>query len=154
MVNKTGQIERFLEKPSWSSVFSNAVNTGIYIFEPAIFKYIPKNEFFDFGHNLWPLLLQKKQKIYGYETDDYWCDIGNLNEYKRAQSDVLSGKVQINIPGQKIKKNIWVGKGTKIDSKVKLEKPCVIGKNCKIEEGVTIGKYTVLGNNGIIKKRN
>ncbi|MFH1238561.1 MAG: NDP-sugar synthase [bacterium] len=152
MLNKTGQINRFLEKPTWSSVFSNTVNTGIYIFEPAVFKYIPKNKFYDFGHDLWPLLLKKKRKIYGYQADEYWCDIGNLSEYRRAQSDVLSGKVRLNIPGEKIAENIWIGQGTQIDSKVKLEGPCIIGENCKIEDEVSIGKFTVVGNNGIIKQ--
>ncbi len=152
MVDKTGKIKKFLEKPSWSSVSANAVNTGIYIFEPMIFKYIPKNRFYDFGHDLWPLLLKKKERIYAYETKEYWCDIGNLSEYRKAQSDVLSGKVKINIPGEKVKKNVWVGKGTKINSKIRLEGPCIIGENCKIEEGVTIGKFTVLGDNGVIKK--
>lgn len=152
MLSKTGRINKFLEKPNWSSVFSNTVNTGIYIFEPAIFKYIPKNKFYDFGHDLWPRLVKNKQKIYGYQMGEYWCDIGNLSEYRRAQSDVLSGQVQINIPGEKIEENIWIGKGTEIDSKVRLEGPCIIGENCKIEEEVSIGKFTVVGNNGIIKK--
>jgi mannose-1-phosphate guanylyltransferase / phosphomannomutase len=152
MLDKTGKISKFLEKPTWSSIFSNTVNTGIYIFEPAVFKYIPKNKFYDFGHNLWPLLLNKKLKIYGYQADEYWCDIGNLSEYRRAQSDILSGKVKINIPGEKTANNIWIGKKTKINPRVTLEGPCVIGDNCRLEEDVKIGRFTVVGNNGVIKK--
>ena len=49
IANEEGKIEKFLEKPSWGEVFSDTINTGIYIIEPEILEYIPKNENFDFG---------------------------------------------------------------------------------------------------------
>ncbi|MFH1784173.1 MAG: NDP-sugar synthase [bacterium] len=152
MVDKSRRIRKFLEKPTWSSIAANAVNTGIYIFEPRIFKYIPKNKFYDFGHDVWPSLLKKKEKIFAYEMSGYWCDIGNLQEYRKAQYDVLGNHVKIKMPGKRITKNVWVGLGTKIEHGVRLKGPCVIGNNCTIKKGVTIDEFTVIGNNALIKQ--
>ncbi|MBL0721439.1 MAG: nucleotidyltransferase family protein, partial [Sulfurovum sp.] len=48
IADNNGTIEKFLEKPSWGEVFSDTINTGIYIIEPEILNYIPKGENFDF----------------------------------------------------------------------------------------------------------
>ena len=78
-----GRIRQFLEKPSWGEVFSDTVNTGIYVLEPEIFDDIPPGEEFDFSKNLFPLLLEKGAPLYGYVAPGYWSDIGNLEQYRR-----------------------------------------------------------------------
>ncbi|MDR1086925.1 MAG: nucleotidyltransferase family protein [Endomicrobium sp.] len=103
IANANGKIERFLEKPSWGEVFSDTINTGIYILEPKIFKYIPKDDFFDFSKDLYPLLLKKNKAIYGYIADGYWKDIGNHDEYRTLHYDILDGKVNVDIDGKKNK---------------------------------------------------
>ncbi|MFI5360607.1 MAG: sugar phosphate nucleotidyltransferase [Elusimicrobiota bacterium] len=139
------RIKGFLEKPSWGDVFSNKVNTGIYLFEPEVLKLIPKNRPYDFGHDLWPKLLKMKKPIYAYETDSYWCDVGNLPEYRRCQIDCLDRKAHINIPGHEIRRGVWVQEGTVIDPKAKLLPPVVIGKAGRIAAGAVVGPYSVIG---------
>jgi len=148
--NKNGSISKFIEKPSWGEVFASTVNTGTYILEPQIFDYIPKNKFFDFAKNLWPLLLKKKLPLFGYLTDDYWADVGNVNEYRKAAKDALEQSVCVNMPASQIKKHIWIGKNTKIDKTVKIISPCLIGDFCTIEKNVVVGPYTTIGNNSIV----
>ena len=150
LIDQYKRIENFIEKPAWSDVFANTVNTGIYIFEPEIFNYIPKNTFYDFGHDVWPALLKSKKPIYGYEMNSYWCDIGNLQEYKRAERDALEGKVGIRFSGNKLSAGIWVGKNTRIHPQVKIKAPVIIGNDCRIEKGVVIDSFTTIGNNGLI----
>jgi mannose-1-phosphate guanylyltransferase / phosphomannomutase len=150
ILDKNARISQFFEKPSWSSVFANTVNTGIYVFEPDIFSYIPKNKFFDFGHQVWPKLLERKKKIFGYETEAFWCDVGNLKEYRHAQRSALDKRVKVIIPGEEIKSGIWVGKGTVIEAGAKLRSPCVIGKNCRIGKKCVVGKYTTIGDRSVI----
>ena len=145
LTDKKGRIVKFLEKPSWGSIFANTVNTGIYVFEPEIFKFIPKNKFYDFGHQVWPELLKRKKRIFGYITDSYWCDVGNITEYRSGQKAALEKNVKVIVPGEEIKPGIWVDKGTKIEMGVKLKPPCVIGKNCYIGKKTVIGSYTTLG---------
>lgn len=152
LIDQYSRIEKFIEKPAWSDVFANTVNTGIYVFEPEIFKYIPKNKIFDFGHDVWPLLLFRKQPIFGFEMNSYWCDIGNLQEYKRAEKNALEGAVKVKIPGKVKNKNIWVGENTFIHPQVRITGPVVIGSNCQIEKGVTINSFTTIGNNNIIEE--
>ncbi|NLW25283.1 MAG: nucleotidyltransferase family protein, partial [Clostridia bacterium] len=81
-------IKAFQEKPKKEEALSNLVNTGIYIFEPEIFSYIPEG-FYDFGKQLFPKLVEMEERIFGFFTDDYWCDVGSLNVYKQANWDVL-----------------------------------------------------------------
>ena len=145
LCDTAGRIKGFLEKPSWSDVFSNKVNTGIYIFEPEIFRYIPSGKVYDFGHELWPKLLKMKKPIFAYETGAYWTDIGNLDEYRRCQIDSLERRVHINVPGTEIRKGVWVEVGTVIDPRALLRAPCLIGKGCLIEAEAQIGPCTVVG---------
>ena len=146
ITGKDGSISRFVEKPNWGEVFSDTVNTGIYILEPEVLSYIKNGQKFDFSKDLFPMLLDKGEPMYGYITDEYWCDIGNLQTYLQAHFDMLSGKVKFQLPAKKINSNVWIGKNVDIDSSVKLEGPCYIGDYTQIKKGAHIGAYTVIGN--------
>lgn len=89
------RITNFQEKPKVEEALSNLVNTGIYIFEPEIFDYIPSGEFYDFGKNLFPRLALGGMPFYGYITEDYWYDVGNVEAYTQAQKDAEQGKVKL-----------------------------------------------------------
>jgi mannose-1-phosphate guanylyltransferase/phosphomannomutase len=145
LTDRKGRITRFLEKPRWSDVFSNTVNTGIYVFESSILSKIPANQLYDFGHELWPKLLAARSRIFAFPIEAYWCDIGSLSEYRRAQKDVLDGKLNLSLPGRMIRPGIWVDEGAVIDRSAKLEGPCLIGKNTRIGKGTRIGPHTVIG---------
>lgn len=154
ITKEDGKIERFLEKPSWGEVFSDTINAGVYILEPKIFEYIPEGEEFDFSKNLFPLLLEKNLPLYGYIAQEYWRDIGNLEEYRLAHYDCLDGLVGVCRQGKKIKLDkydIYVGEGTKIAGDAKFTSSVVIGENCRIEKEAEIGR-SVIGNNVFIGK--
>src|SRR3989339_1166297 len=72
IVNKDGKVKRFLEKPSWSEVFSDTINTGIYIINPKTLDSIPKGKFFDFSHDLFPVLMEKREKLFGIVMEGFW----------------------------------------------------------------------------------
>lgn len=150
LTDKSGRIVRFIEKPKWSDVFANTVNTGIYIFEPEIFRYIPKNKFYDFGIQLWPKLLRLKKRIFGYVMNEYWTDVGNLVEYRRGVRDALDGKLRLSVHGRQVKPGIWIGEGTKIERGAKLRAPCVIGRCCHIGKNAIIDGYTTVGNHSSV----
>jgi len=151
ITDKKGAITGFLEKPSWSEVFSDTVNTGTYILEPEIMDYLEYGKKTDFSQDLFPLLLDKKEPMYGYIMSDYWCDIGDLQAYLQAHYDALEGKVKINTNLTELKKGVWVGSGTIIDSQAVLNAPCVIGDNCRIGSSAVIDSYSVLGSNNVIE---
>ena len=99
VTDEDGRVERFLEKPSWGQVFSDTINTGIYVLEPEVLRHIPTDRPYDFSKELFPLLLEMGRPIYGYVCDGYWQDIGNLDQYRQANFDALDEKVRLNVSG-------------------------------------------------------
>jgi mannose-1-phosphate guanylyltransferase/phosphomannomutase len=141
------RIRRFLEKPSSSEIFSDTVNTGTYILEPEVLEYLPANQESDFSKELFPLLLEKDEPMYGYIAQGYWCDVGHLDAYRESQYDALYRKVRLDYAYEEQSPNIWIGQNTLIDPSAKLEPPCLIGNNCRIGARVQIDAGTVIGDN-------
>src|ERR1041385_1038968 len=81
IVDENSAIQRFLEKPSWGEVFSDTVNTGIYMLDPSVLEHIPANRTVDFSKDLFPRLLQQQLPMFGYVAKGYWKDVGDLSEY-------------------------------------------------------------------------
>ena len=82
-----GRIRRFVEKPPPEEVFTDLANAGVYVVESEVLDYIPPETFYDFGQDLFPVMLEKGVPIYGYPIDDYLIDIGTLEKYERAQRE-------------------------------------------------------------------
>lgn len=151
MCDDNNRIIRFLEKPSWGEVFSDTVNTGIYVIEPEIFRYFEKDTFFDFSKDLFPKLMDMGKPMYGYVAKGYWSDIGSLEQYRQTHCDLLDGLLQVTIPGKMVEEGVWVGEGTILRPGVKIiQKPVFLGDNCTVEQGVELGGYTVLGHNNFL----
>lgn len=147
ITDEEGRINRFLEKPSTSEIFSDTVNTGTYILEPEVLEYLPPNQESDFSKELFPLLLAKNEPIYGYVAQGYWCDVGHLDAYRESQYDALQGKVKLDFSYTEISPKVWVGQNTYIDPSAEIEAPVVIGDNCRIGPRVQIEAGTVIGDN-------
>ena len=145
--DKEGRIRRFLEKPSTSEIFSDTVNTGTYILEPEVLEYLPANTECDFSKDLFPLLLEKDEPMYGYIASGYWCDVGHLDAYREAQYDGLDRKVKLDFAYKELSPGLWVGQNTYIEPSAIIEAPAVIGDNCRIGARVHIEGGTVIGDN-------
>ena len=153
VTDEDGKVERFLEKPSWGQVFSDTINTGIYVLEPEVLRHIPTDRPFDFSKELFPLLLEMGRPIYGYVCEGYWQDIGNLDQYREANADALDEKVRLNIPGLKIRGDVWIGEGVEIDDVEGVEGPAFIGNYCTVSPESSVGPYTVLGPGTTLRER-
>ena len=150
MMKEDGAIDRFLEKPTWGQVFSDTINTGIYVLEPEVLDLIPPDQPYDFSSELFPLMLDKGLPLFGFVTDAYWTDVGNTDAYIQAHRDVLSGTVDVDIPGFELRPSVWVGEDVDIHPSAHIEGPAYIGDNCRIGPGVVIGSHTSIGQNSII----
>ncbi len=143
-----GKIVRFLEKPSTSEIFSDTINTGTYILEPEVLNYLPADQEQDFSKNLFPLLLEKGEPMYGYVAEEgYWCDVGHLEAYREAQYDALHKKVWVDFAYPEQSEGVRIGQNTYIDPSAKIKPPVLIGHNCRIGARVTIEAGTVIGDN-------
>jgi mannose-1-phosphate guanylyltransferase / phosphomannomutase len=153
VTDEEGRIERFLEKPSWGQVFSDTINTGIYVLEPEVLKHVPTDRPYDFSKELFPYLLEMGRPLYGYVMDGYWQDIGNLDQFRQANFDALEEKVRLNIPGIRIRGNVWLGEGVDVGDLEQIEGPAYVGNYCRIAAGATVGEYSVLSNSVTLRER-
>jgi mannose-1-phosphate guanylyltransferase/phosphomannomutase len=158
ITDEENRIRRFLEKPSTSEIFSDTVNTGTYILEPEVLDYLPDNQESDFSKQLFPLLLEKGEPMFGYIADGYWCDVGHLDAYREAQYDALHQKVVVDYAYKETSPGIWVGQNTQIDSSAQIHPPVLIGNNCRIgprtvlEPGTVIGDNVTIGSDADLKR--
>ena len=90
-----GAIRAFVEKPRWPQVVTDLVNTGIYVLSPRALDAIPAGRRFDFGKDLFPLLIRRKQLLLGVPLEGYWCDVGTPLSYYQCCADALTGKTRI-----------------------------------------------------------
>ncbi len=149
ITDQTGRIQRFQEKPSWSEVISDTINTGIYVLEPEVLRQCPAGRPFDFSQDLFPALLAAGRPLYGYMAGGYWTDVGTLGEYARACFDVLTGAVQAETgpSGQQRgeRAGVWCEEDTTVDPRARLSGPIYIGPGCQIGPEVVIEGPAVIG---------
>lgn len=149
MTDDEGRITRFLEKPSWGEVFSDTVNTGMYIIEPSVLDYMEPGGIYDWSQDIFPRMLAEGKRLFGYVMNEYWCDVGDLNQYREAQYAVLDGKVRVTLDGE-LRGGVWVGEGAVIDPTAHVIAPSMIGKGARIGRGAEVGPYSVIGSKCII----
>lgn len=140
---QNGKIVRFLEKPTWGEVFSDTINTGIYILEPDALARVPHRTNFDFSKDLFPKMLRESAGLYGHIAKGYWRDIGNLDEYRRAHEDVLAGRVQLSAE-QDIDPTAAIARNVKQTGKV------IVGRNVTIGRDVLLDNV-IIGNDSVIE---
>jgi mannose-1-phosphate guanylyltransferase/phosphomannomutase len=144
------RIVRFLEKPSWGEVFSDTINTGIYVLEPSIFDYMEYGQTYDFSKDLFPRMLHEGKRIGGYVFDDYWTDIGNLQQYQQANYDALKGAVRTQRRATELLPDVRAGNGCRIDPTARFIAPVELGDNVQIGPGALIEGPTAIGSGSII----
>ncbi|MBC8059396.1 MAG: NTP transferase domain-containing protein [Clostridiaceae bacterium] len=147
IIDENQRIVRFLEKPGWGEVFSDTINTGIYILEPEVLDYYNKGDNFDFSKDLFPRLLKDNIPMFGYVAEGYWNDIGDLNAYKQTHLDILDKKVAVINEGDEVFPGVIVCKDTYLPENIRITPPVFIGRNCTIKNQVFLDAYTVLGDN-------
>ena len=149
VTDETGRIKDFQEKPSVNEALSTDINTGIYIFEPEIFKYIPSGCEYDIGSELFPHLVEIGAPFYGISMDFEWVDIGKVPDYWQAIRSVLLGHIKnVSIPGQQVRPGIYTGLNVAVNwDKVNIQGPVYIGGMTRIEDGATIIGPTMIGPN-------
>ncbi|HJZ00547.1 MAG TPA: mannose-1-phosphate guanyltransferase, partial [Streptosporangiaceae bacterium] len=152
IAQEDGRIQRFLEKPSWGQVFSDTVNTGLYVMEPEVLAEVPPGEMVDWSGDVFPKLLKRGAPLFGYVSDRYWEDVGTHESYLKVQADVLDRRVQTDIAGFEVSPGVWVAEGAEVDTDAVLTGPLCIGDYAKIEAGAHLREYTVIGSNVVVKE--
>lgn len=147
VTDEEGRIKAFQEKPPVEEALSTDINTGIYIFEPEIFNYIPSGVEYDIGGELFPKLVEVGAPFYGVSMDFEWVDIGKVPDYWQAIRDVLMGKVKnVPIPGKEVAPGVYTGLNVMVNwDKVDIKGPVYIGAMTRIDDGATIIGPSMIG---------
>ncbi len=146
-----GRISGFQEKPHPDEALSDLGNCGIYCFSPEIFDYFPESEFVDWANDVFPVLLENDVPFYIHEIDEYWNDVGSLDELRSGTFDALEGRLHIEIPEHgtalpadcEVDGPVWVGRDCRIGSRVRLMGPVVIGDGARIGDGAALRESIV-----------
>jgi mannose-1-phosphate guanylyltransferase/phosphomannomutase len=155
ITDKEGNVVKFLEKPGWGEVFSDSINAGIYVMDPAVLDFIPGKQAFDFSHDLFPRLLNEEKPLFGYSLRGYWRDVGDATSYIQANMDILAGKVRVKGSGQRLDivgKDIWLGNDVEIAQDAELLGTVIIGEGTKISGKAQI-KDSIIGDHSAIFQR-
>ncbi|MEV5546694.1 sugar phosphate nucleotidyltransferase [Streptomyces sp. NPDC052309] len=147
-----GRVERFLEKPAWGQVFSDTVNTGIYVMEPEVLDYVDADVPVDWSGDVFPRLLAEGRPVYGYVAEGYWEDVGTHAAYVQAQADVLTGRVAAELDAVEAAPGVWIAKTAQVDMDAVLEGPLYVGEHARIEAGARVGGHTVVGAHTVVDR--
>jgi len=149
VTDEENRITAFQEKPSVEEALSTKINTGIYILEPEVIDYIPPNQVYDLGSDLFPKLVDKGAPFYAVNMDFQWVDIGKVPDYWHAIRGVLLGEIKnVEIPGKEVAPGIYTGLNVAVNwDKVNITGPVYIGGMTRIEDGATIVGPTMIGPN-------
>ena len=144
-----GTVRRFIEKPGPDEITCNTINAGVYVLEPSVLRYMPKDEPYSFERGLFPTLLERKEPVLSFILDKYWIDIGTPKKYLEVHHDILAGKFSSKrVPAAALDRSalpadVTIDAKSIIDADVTIRSGAriensVIGRNCKIEEGAQI----------------
>lgn len=152
-MDNSGRVRAFQEKPRPGEAVSSTANTGIYIFEPDIFNFIPPGRHLDIGSDLLPSLVSAGERVYGVAPLFDWIDIGSVADYWHASRALVSSKIQgFAVPGRELQKGVYGGINLRIDfANVTIAPPVFIGGSTEIGNGACIYGPTIIGTGCVIE---
>jgi mannose-1-phosphate guanylyltransferase/mannose-1-phosphate guanylyltransferase/phosphomannomutase len=166
-----GRIQGFQEKPDPAEALSDLANCGIYMFRSEIFDFFPDpgaskaagegdpEGFADWAMDVFPRLLDGDVPFYSHEIEDYWNDIGNLEELRSGNVDALTGTVAVDREGElregfrsgepapgegDLVGPVLLGPGCELGDDVRIDGPSVIGDGVRIGDGARLREVIAL----------
>ncbi len=141
----TGRVTTFVEKPPRDEAPTNEINAGTYLLEPEVIDAIPAGRAVSIERETFPQLLAAGKRLNSYVTADYWLDVGRPAQYLQAHTDVLDGKLSLDIPGGLVERGRFVLPGDRYEGPGRVQSPSFIGVDAKIDPSAVVGPYAVLG---------
>jgi len=148
-----GRVRSFQEKPPVETARSTCANTGVYLFEPEIFDFIPADRPFDIGSQLFPTLIDAGVPLYAVDLPFQWIDIGSTPDYWCAVMQLLQGQIHgVPVPGREIAPGIHVGLNVSLPATLDhIHPPVWIGGSARIAEGARIIGPAAIGAGSVVE---
>jgi len=140
----SGNIQRFLEKPSADEITCDTINAGIYVLEPDTFDRIPKDTPWSIERSFFPSLVERSETFVGYVYRGYWIDIGTPEKYMQVHRDIMDGRYRA-APFAGAASRVWVAPDARLESDVAIEAPAFVDSGAVVKSGARIGPYSVVG---------
>ena len=131
LADPDGRVRGFIEKPSPDRVYTDLVNTGIYLLQPEVLDRIPREGAWDFASDLFPALLPEDRGLCAWEGDGYWNDVGSPEAFLRTSFDALDGRLRLETPPSK--------------AGVRVLSPCWVSPLAEVAPDARLGPYAVIG---------
>ena len=171
LINDDGSIKEFEEKPK--NPRSNKASMGVYVFSwQKLRQYLIEDEAKegssnDFGHDVIPAMHENGERMFAYQFDGYWKDVGTINSLWDANLDLLNPKVDLDLDDDSWKiysrspaaPPHYIGAGAKVERSM-ITEGCdiegdidfsVLFANVTVEEGAQV-KYSIVMPGTVIKK--
>lgn len=146
-----GRVLGFAEKPDWDGVFTDLVNTGIYVLDREVLRSIPKDRKYDFSSEVFPGMIPGG-RLFGYVSGDYWCDIGSPEAYLKCHMDYLEGRTGLRPDAPERESGVWVSERAEVSETARLVSPVLICEGAKVGPGAVLGPGTVLGPGAVAER--
>ncbi len=153
VLGEGNEIVKFVEKPSPGTAPSNLVSTGFYILEPDVVDYI-EDEKWDFARDLFPYLMRLGQHIFGFSSDAFWVDVGELKGYLTGINWVLSNLTKAPPRDAKMIGNsseavfaqgdVTIGRGVRILGPAWIENGASLGDDVQVKPGTVLKENSQL----------
>jgi mannose-1-phosphate guanylyltransferase len=171
-IKKNGTITKFVEKPKAEDAPSDLINAGAYLLEPQVLNYIEPGKLVSMERQIFPQIIQKTGRFFGYKFQGHWIDVGRISSYISVHTHLLETQQKMFVTGEQcaiqgtLKHSctgnmVSIGKNTTIESSILFDGVtvgenvsldyCVIGEHGKIGDG-SILKNVAVGDNEIIDK--
>lgn len=148
-----GRVTSIVEKPTWGEVDGDAVSAGIYVVAADVLTRIPPDEAVDWAQDVIPAMVADHERVFGFDMDGYWEDVGSFASYLRAQRDVLDGRVHGRVDAFEVSPGVFVAKGAEVSPEAQVRAPVYIGPFAKVERDAVVGPYAVVGTNTLVRPR-
>jgi mannose-1-phosphate guanylyltransferase len=131
-----GRIIEFFEKPGSGETLDGPINAGLYVFSAQFLSEIPARRRVSIEREVFPRVISSGKGAFGYLHSGYWLDVGNIDNYLRANFDLIDGRLNTQIPDIRVER--------------KCGGLCTIGKDVSIMPGVEICGHAVIGDGCVI----
>ena len=137
--DEEGRITKFTEKPKKPD--SNLASMGIYIFTTDLLlaalreDAVDQTSEHDFGKNIIPKLLDDGKRLYTYEFNGFWRDVGTISSYHETSMDLLGPNPAFDIFDEKFP----------IMSNASTRPPSFVGRNGEVEDCLVSNGCRILG---------
>lgn len=148
VTDSDGRVTRFQEKPPPEEVFTREANAGVYVLEPEVLKAIPPDTVFDFGKDIFPVLLRENPgSMYAVRLSGYLQDTGTVPAYRKANWDILEGRCcsAADEPpaGERIGRGLLRGEGARAEPGALFTGRNILGVRCAVGAGARLQECIV-----------